>query len=191
MPMAVVKPSKLLLFDSCPCRFESRRCLPGTQPSSRHSYFKIKKLKIWVFIITMTKIILLITIGLLFIFNLACQSGTTPDANANSANTVTNIDQKNLPPGFSTVPITPSGNSTPGIPDPNSANVVIPSKGGTPIPGIPANPGKPLTKGPTPIPGIPDAATLKKQMNGSLANANASNPPRSNTNSKANAANRP
>jgi hypothetical protein len=137
----------------------------------------------------MTKIILSITIGLLFIFNSACQSATAPNANANSSAATTNVEPKNLPPGFSTVPITPSGNSTPGIPDPQNVNIAVPAKGGTPIPGIPANPGKPLVKGPTPIPGIPDEATLRKQMNGSLSNANAV--PRSDANSTANGANRP
>lgn len=129
------------------------------------------------------KIFLSIIVAVFFMFNLACQSGTTPAVNTNSANVMTNVDPKNMPPGLSTVPIAPSGNSTPGIPDPKSANVVVPSKGGTPIPGIPANPGKPLPKGATPTPGIPDPANLKKQMNGSLSNANAA---RSNTNPAAN-----
>jgi len=129
------------------------------------------------------KFFLSIIVAVFFMFNLACQSGTTPAVNTNSANVMTNIDPKNMPPGLSTVPIAPSGNSTPGIPDPRSANVVVPSKGGTPIPGIPANPGKPLPKGATPTPGIPDPATLKKQMNGSLSNANAA---RSNINPAAN-----
>ncbi len=131
----------------------------------------------------MMKICLSVTVVLISMCNLACQSGTTPVANANSANVVTNVDPKNMPPGLSTAPIAPSGNSTPGIPDPKSANITVPSKGGTPIPGIPANPGKPLPKGATPTPGIPDPETLKKQMNGSLSNANAARP---NTNSAAN-----
>ena len=131
----------------------------------------------------MTKFFLSVTVAVFIMFNLACQSAAPPAANTNSANVMTNVDPKNMPPGLSTVPVAPSGNSTPGIPDPKSANVVVPSKGGTPIPGIPANPGKPLPKGATPTPGIPDPATLKKQMNGSLSNANAA---RSNSNSPAN-----
>ena len=124
----------------------------------------------------MTKFFLSVTVAVFFMLNSACQSGTTPAANTNSANVVSNVDPKNMPPGLSTVPVAPSGNSTPGIPDPKSANVIVPSKGGTPIPGIPANPGKPLPKGATPTPGIPDPETLKKQMNGSLSNANAARP---------------
>ena len=137
----------------------------------------------------MTKIILFVLIGSLFIVSMACQSETAP--NANSANTITNIDPKNMPPGLTGSPAAPSGNSTPGIPGANSVNVNASAKG-TPTPGIPdpKNAGKPLPKGATPTPGIPDPETLKRQANGSLVNANASTPSRSNVNSKT-GANRP
>ena len=126
----------------------------------------------------MTKIILPVFIGLVCLLNLACQSATSPNANANAANTATNIDPKDMPPGLSTAPITPSGNSTPGISDTNSMNANVPPKGATPTPGIPdpKDAGKPLPKGATPTPGIPDPETLKKQANRQIQNTNSANP---------------
>jgi hypothetical protein len=127
----------------------------------------------------MSKIILFVLICLSISFNIACSSETATNANsANKANVVTNIDPKNMPPGLSGNVITPSGNSTPGIPSQQNINAV--TKGATPTPGIPADPGKPLPKGATPTPGIPDPATLKKQMNSSSTASNtapASNQP--------------
>lgn len=87
----------------------------------------------------------------------ACSSAETPNANTNTSNA-------NMPPEFSANAITPTGNSTPGIPDPNMMNANVP-KGATPTPGIPdpKDIGKPMPKGATPTPGIPDAETLKRQ----------------------------
>ncbi len=127
----------------------------------------------------MSKIVLSVLICSSISFNLACSSGTVTNANAvNGVNTTTNIDPKNMPPGLSGNVVTPSGNSTPGIP--NQQNINAATKGATPTPGIPADPGKPLPKGATPTPGIPDPATLKKQMNSSSTASNtapASNQP--------------
>src|SRR5215218_554411 len=98
----------------------------------------------------------------------ACSSAeSNTNANANSvvgAGNV-NVDANNLPPGFSTSPIAPSANTTPGIPDPKEANNV---PKGTPTPGIPdaANMRKPFKPGATPTPGIPDPETLRRQMQG-------------------------
>ena len=106
--------------------------------------------------------------------NFACGSAETTNANKI---TNYNVDQANLPPGFSTSPINTNSASTPGIPNPGNANVV--TKGATPTPGIPdpANIGKtPMPKGTPPIPGIPDEETLKKQMN-TPRNANEVNQP--------------
>jgi hypothetical protein len=112
----------------------------------------------------------------LITINLACQSAETPNANSgNKANVQTNI-----PPEFSTSPVPPSGNSTPGIPDPKNINVNAVPKGTTPTPGIP-DPSKigktPMPKGTPPIPGIPDEETLKRQANRVIRNANISNKP--------------
>jgi hypothetical protein len=105
----------------------------------------------------------------------ACSSATAPNGNTNAA--TSNANQANIPPEFQNKPITPSGNSTPGIPDPNAVNMNSMPKGATPTPGIPdpKNIGKtPVPKGATPTPGIPDPETLKKQMNRTLNNANVS-----------------
>ena len=123
----------------------------------------------------MTKIFLLVLTCSLILLSLACQADNTPKTNANSANSLTNIDPKNMPPGLSGSPVPATGEPTPGIP---AANAVVPPKGATPTPGIPADAGKPLPKGATPTPGIPDPETLKKQMNQTI-NANAVNSPRS------------
>jgi hypothetical protein len=124
----------------------------------------------------MTKIILFITIGLLLVFNLACQSETTSsNANANSAEAASNSNSKSLPPGFSTAPIAPSGNATPGIPDPNAANTQPAGAKNKPVSSDPTLSGKPLKKGATPIPGIPDSV-ISNQSKGTAANANQANP---------------
>ena len=110
--------------------------------------------------------------------SLAALLTACPSANAPNGNAVSNSNSANLPPEFSNKPITPSGNSTPGIPDANSANISNVPKGATPTPGIPdpKTIGKtPVPKGATPTPGIPDPETLKKQMNRTITNANAIN----------------
>lgn len=96
-----------------------------------------------------------------FALNLACQTATTPETNASNA---AKADTKNLPPEFSTSPVPPSGNSTPGIPDPKTINAnALPEKGATPIPGIPSQEelNKPVKKGATPTPGIPSEEEIK------------------------------
>ena len=104
----------------------------------------------------------------------ACTSASAPAGNANSANS-NSANQANIPPEFQTKPITPSGNSTPGIPDPNAVNTNL-QKGTTPTPGIPdpKELNKPMKPGATPTPGIPSPEELKRQMNRTLNNANVS-----------------
>lgn len=105
----------------------------------------------------------------------ACPSANTP--NGNSASSPNVNGQTNIPPEFSSTPVTPSGNSTPGIPDPNSANLNNLNKGITPTPGIPdpKTIGKtPMPKGATPTPGIPSQEEIKRQMN-RVYNANVVN----------------
>lgn len=116
----------------------------------------------------MLKKILLIAVCLA-VGSLAAACGSAEDTNVNSAN---------LPPGFSNQPITPDGNSTPGIPDTNTVNPTNLPAGGTPTPGIPhpANIGKPV-KGTTPTPGIPDEETLKRQANTVITDMNRVNNP--------------
>lgn len=105
-------------------------------------------------------------IALLFISCLIFACGSVPQANSNmvvvNANSSNNA---NIPPEFSTSPIPPSANTTPGIPA-NGVNTL--PKGATPTPGIPdpklAN--RKLKPGATPTPGIPDPETLKRQMQG-------------------------
>ncbi|HEY0462321.1 MAG TPA: hypothetical protein VGC97_24525 [Pyrinomonadaceae bacterium] len=113
-----------------------------------------------------------------FIFLVAIVSACT-SANAPGGNTVSNSNSAtNIPPEFSNKPVTPSGNSTPGIPDPSTVNVNRMPTGTTPTPGIPdpKTIGKtPVPKGATPTPGIPDPETLKKQMNQTIKNANVIN----------------
>jgi hypothetical protein len=118
------------------------------------------------------KKVLFITIISLVALNVACSTATAPGGNSNS---VSNTNPANIPPEFSTVPVTPSGNSTPGIPDPKIANVNNMPKGTTPTPGIPdpKTLGRtPVPKGATPTPGIPDPKTLKEQMNRTIQNVN-------------------
>jgi hypothetical protein len=108
-----------------------------------------------------------------FLAGIACQPAETPNSNR-SSNANVNIDPKNMPPGLSASPIAPSGNSTPGIPDPASANKF--TKGPTPIPGIPDDPGKPLPKGATPTPGIPSEEEIKKMRSRTVSNSEVQNP---------------
>lgn len=165
-------------FDTCPCRFERRRCPPGAQHSSRHSYFKTARGMSYTHI-CMKKALLVFACAA-FLSGAACQSASAPN-NANSAagktNGNVNIDPNNMPAGLSTAPVTPGGTPTPGIPDPVNANRThVP--GATPTPGIPPPDqlGKPLPKGATPTPGIPDSATIKRQLN-STSNVNMQAPP--------------
>jgi hypothetical protein len=107
--------------------------------------------------------------------NTACSTATAPGGNSNSASNSNANTAANIPPEFSTSPVTPSGNSTPGIPDPSSVNVNNMPKGTTPTPGIPdpKTIGKtPVPKGATPTPGIPDPKVLKEQMNRTISNRN-------------------
>jgi hypothetical protein len=104
---------------------------------------------------------------LLLSFTVFISSCSSVDSNANT-NTAgvgnVAVDANNLPEGLSTTPIQPSGNSTPGIPDPANANKL--PVGGTPTPGIPdpANLRKPFKPGATPTPGIPSPEEMRRQM---------------------------
>jgi hypothetical protein len=113
----------------------------------------------------MLRKVLFVFICAAFLSGIACQSSGEPNANANRVNGNVNIDPKNMPAGLSTAPISPTSNTTPGIPNPANANRT--GAGGTPTPGIPDKNmiGKPLPKGITPTPGIPDPATIKRQLN--------------------------
>ena len=119
-------------------------------------------------------------VGFLFIIalNSACSTANAPNSNANLKTNANSAAPVNIPPEFSTVPITPSGNSTPGIPDPKSINANSVPKGTTPTPGIP-DPKTigttPVPKGATPTPGIPDPKVLREQMNKTINNANVVN----------------
>ena len=124
------------------------------------------------------KKILLITFISIITVNTACTTANAPSENTNSANTSTNLKPANVPPEFSTQPVAPDGNSTPGIPPSNMANMSNLPKGTTPTPGIPdpKTIGKtPVPKGATPTPGIPDEKTIKQQMNRTLNNVNVIN----------------
>jgi hypothetical protein len=121
----------------------------------------------------MSKKVLIILLSSFIAVSAACQDSSSPNVNTTSNSNVAN--QANIPPEFSTVPVTPSGNATPGIPDPSTVNMNSLPKGATPTPGIPdpKTIGKtPLPKGATPTPGIPDEKTLREQMNRQLGNAN-------------------
>ncbi len=111
----------------------------------------------------------IISTSLLFLITTAsfgCGGGPANNAAANT-NSNTNpavvVNSANMPPGFSTSPLPPSTNTTPGIP----ANAVVLPKGGTPTPGIPseADLKKPLKPGATPTPGIPSPAEIRRQLN--------------------------
>jgi hypothetical protein len=116
------------------------------------------------------KKILFVTFLFLIALIAACSSTTAPNGNSVSSNS----NSANIPPEFSNKPVTPSGNSTPGIPDANSVNMNSLPKGTTPTPGIPDQKelNKPFKPGATPTPGIPDQETIKKQMNQRITNAN-------------------
>lgn len=121
------------------------------------------------------KKILLSTFIFLVALNTACPTATAPGGNSNTVSNANSTAPANIPPEFSNKPVTPSGNSTPGIPDPNSANITNMPKGATPTPGIPdpKTIGRtPVPKGATPTPGIPDPKTLKEQMNKTVGNKN-------------------
>jgi hypothetical protein len=90
------------------------------------------------------------------------------DTNSNA-----NANQANLPPEFQQQPVTPSGNTTPGIPDPAGINMNVNNPKGTPTPGIPDPANLTPKKGATPTPGIPDEKTLREQMKKLYGNANA------------------
>ncbi len=117
----------------------------------------------------------LILVFIISLGSLACQTASAPSAEQKNAPAANNL--KELPPGFSTNAVPPSGNSTPGI----SANPHELPKGTTPTPGIPANPGKPLAKGATPTPGIPDPETIKKQRDHPVDINTVNNPPPGNS----------
>ena len=120
------------------------------------------------------KIFLLVCFIFLAAFISACSTATAPGGNSNSAN-INSPSQSNIPPEFQAKPITPSGNSTPGIPDPSTVNINSIPKGTTPTPGIPdpKTIGKtPVPKGATPTPGIPSPEELRRQMNRTITNSN-------------------
>ena len=118
------------------------------------------------------KNLLFVTFIFLVLFITGCPTATAPNGNTN---TVSNSNA-NIPPEFQTKPVTPTGNSTPGIPDPNTVNMNSVPKGATPTPGIPdpKDLNKPQKPGATPTPGIPSQEELKRQMNRRLDNANVS-----------------
>ena len=125
----------------------------------------------------MLKNVFLILMVAAFAMIAACGGGNNANSNAN-----VNANEVNLPPEFQQTPISPSGNTTPGIPA--NPNVSVNNPNGTPTPGIPdpANMNK-IPKGTTPTPGIPDPATLKRQMQ-QLRNGNVNAPPTGNANVK-------
>jgi hypothetical protein len=105
---------------------------------------------------------------------LACSTAETPTVNSNTGNAV-NLDQSNLPPGFSTSPVPINGN-IPGIPNPNDANANKVPMGN--IPGIPdPNKKTPQAKNTPPIPGIPSEAEIRRQMETPLKDVNVVNNP--------------
>lgn len=118
-----------------------------------------------------------------FVFSIgaasACSTATAPNnsaGNTNAAGATNAAAPVNIPPEFSNAPIPPSGNSTPGIPDPRNVNAV--PAGTTPTPGIPDSNkiGKtPVPKGATPTPGIPPPEVLREQMNRTIKDANVVN----------------
>lgn len=122
----------------------------------------------------MSKNVFLILIVAAFAMISACGGAETTNTNTN-----VNANQGNLPPEFQAKPITPSGNTTPGIPADPSVNLNNPN--GTPTPGIPdpKNINK-VPRGTTPTPGIPDPATIKRQMQ-MLRNGNVNATPASNS----------
>lgn len=107
----------------------------------------------------MSRNFLIVIICFLLAINSACQNNDMSNANTNN----NAAKSASLPTGYSNSPIPTTGNSTPGIPDPNSINANKPLTGTTP--GIPdtSKPGRTsVPKGATPIPGIPDEKTVPK-----------------------------
>jgi ABC-type Na+ efflux pump permease subunit len=114
----------------------------------------------------MIKKIIFVLINLLVAVNLACSNAAAPNTETNKA-VVISANSANLPEGLSANQVPLTTNSTPGIPDPKSADANINYKNAASIPGIPdtTRTGKtPQPKNTPPIPGIPDEETLKKQM---------------------------
>lgn len=105
-------------------------------------------------------------------FTAAC--GSPPVANTvnTNVNNGVNLNNANLPPGFSTTPIQPGPGQTPGIPAENTTKTV-PSNV-SPAEGIPSADDlkKPFKPGPTPTPGIPSPEELKRMKNASNGNVN-------------------
>ena len=104
--------------------------------------------------------------ALLVVSCLMFACGSAPQSNSNMVLTNANAtNSANIPPEFSTSPIPPSANVTPGIPANGVNNLPT---GATPTPGIPdpklAN--RKIKPGATPTPGIPDPETLRRQMQG-------------------------
>lgn len=134
------------------------------------------------FVESMSRVFVLIALLIIASFLSACGSTANTNANANANQGPVAVDANNLPEGLSTSPVPPSGNSTPGIPDPKNANNV--PKGATPTPGIPSPDElkKPFKPGATPTPGIPSPEEIRRQMQRSTnVNINAQPPAGSDT----------
>lgn len=102
------------------------------------------------------------------LIGLACSGGNeTANSNTANANSIANgvviTNPANMPEGLSTKPVEPSGNATPGIPDPKTVNANAKPAN---VAGISDANGmvKQLPKGATPTPGIPSPDQIKKQM---------------------------
>ncbi|MCA1625915.1 MAG: hypothetical protein LC768_06470 [Acidobacteria bacterium] len=120
--------------------------------------------KIFMRFVIMIRNFLIVSVCFLLAISSACQSANTTNTDANTS--------ANIPPEFSSSPISIEGKSIPGITDANSGNVNI-SANGT-------------------IPGIPDEETLKKQMNTPLQDVNiVNNPPKDDKTPNENSANQP
>jgi hypothetical protein len=105
-------------------------------------------------------------------FSAGCGSQPAANTGNSNANNVVNLNNANLPEGFSTTPIQPGPGQTPGIPAENTTKTV-PSNV-SPAEGIPSADDlkKPFKPGPTPTPGIPSPEELKRMRNTSNGNAN-------------------
>lgn len=136
----------------------------------------------------MRKISLFVFINIFLALNMACSTMPTLNAEVNNK-PAANANAANLPEGLSANQIPLSGNSTPGIPDPNALKSNSNSINAASTPGIPdpAKIGKTPVAGKTPpIPGIPDQETLRKQMNTPVdRSVMQSKPPQSDPNSGA------
>ena len=117
----------------------------------------------------------------------ACGGGeTSSNAANNNANTQTvkAANSNALPPGLSTGPVAPNGNSTPGIPAPGNMNANVKRGNSNIAPPDPAKALQPQKPGATPTPGI-DPETAKRQMRGELQPIPATPSPRdANTSSR-------